>query len=83
MFDVHILSINVDIHYISVLIKYFIGLVRQECMLRGNLYSGIKFCHKHNNSNGELLQSTCFSGPGGHKERHTAMDVLSASVIHK
>lgn len=23
MFDVHILSINVDIHYISVLIKYF------------------------------------------------------------
>ncbi len=23
MFDVHILSINVDIHYISVIIKYF------------------------------------------------------------
>lgn len=23
MFDVHILSINVDIHYVSVLIKYF------------------------------------------------------------
>lgn len=94
MFDVHILSINVDIHYISVLIKYFSRGHWFDCYVHSEIqsYVVLKQCDNiHVTGTTYIMAEQQPASPAGKPSvlvttttsKHTCLYTVSLSLLRK